>query len=56
MIKKEDWEANFPDMYDEHIDPTAFDAENADQYIRKVTRADGCMLPRAKKIKLSVMV
>lgn len=52
MTKKEDWEANFPDMYDEHIDPKAFDAENVDQYIRRSYKGGWVYVVEGKENKI----
>lgn len=52
MTKKEDWEANFPDMYDEHIDTKAFDAENADQYIRRSYKGGWVYVAEGKENKI----
>lgn len=52
MTKKEDWEANFPNMYDEHIDATAFDAENADQYIRRSYKGGWVYVVEGKENKI----
>ena len=52
MTKKEDWEANFPDMYDEHIDPKIFGAENADQYIRKSYKGGWVYVVEGKENKI----
>lgn len=34
-VSKDTWQAFFPNLYDEYIDPAMFGAKNADEYIRK---------------------
>lgn len=52
MTKKEEWEANFPDLYDEPIDPKIFGAKNADQYIRKSYKGGWVYVVEGKENKV----